>query len=249
MKRLVAAAVAALGCTLASAAGDHPGHGAEWSYQGATGPGEWARIKPEFGACAGRSNQSPVDIARTIDAALPALPMNYRSAATELVHNGHTLQANMGAGGTLTVDGVAFELKQFHFHSPSENRVSGESFPLEVHLVHADRDGNLAVLAVFFREGRPNATIGKLWSAMPTAAGTKNALPAGVSPVGLLPEKRDYYRYNGSLTTPPCSEGVRWIVMKQPLTVSKAQVEQFGKALGFANNRPIQPTNARPVLR
>ena len=101
------------------------------------------------------ASRIPLDVrcacVRTIDAALPALPLNYRSAATELVHNGHTLQANLSAGGTLTVDGVAFELKQFHFHSPSENRVSGESFPLEAHLVHADRDGNLAVLAVFFR--------------------------------------------------------------------------------------------------
>jgi carbonic anhydrase len=246
--RLVAAALAALACSTALAAGDHPGHGSEWSYEGATGPSEWGRLKPEFGACAGRSNQSPIDIAGTIDAALPPLKTRYVAGGTEVVNNGHTVQANFGPGSAVTIDGREFELKQFHFHSPSENHVSGKSYPLEAHLVHADKDGHLAVVAVFFAEGKANPTVGAVWDRMPQA-GAKNALPAPVSAAGLLPANRDYWRFNGSLTTPPCSEGVRWIVMKQPMSVSKAQIERFQKTLGFANNRPVQPVFARPVLR
>jgi carbonic anhydrase len=147
------------------------------------------------------------------------------------------------------VDGLAFELKQFHFHSPGENKINGKQFPLESHLVHADKDGNLTVLAVMFQEGAANALLARLWEKMPGKAGEKSALPDGLSVTQLLPKERDYYRFNGSLTTPPCSEGVRWFVMKKPATASKAQIEQFSKAVGFANNRPIQATNARSVLR
>jgi carbonic anhydrase len=140
-------------------------------------------------------------------------------------------------------------LKQFHFHAPSENRIGGKQFPLEGHLVHADKDGNLAVVAVMFQEGAANPMLTKLWGKMPAKAGDKSALETGLSVTQLLPADRDYYRFNGSLTTPPCSEGVWWLVLKKPASASKSQVEQFSKTIGFANNRPIQPANARPVLR
>jgi carbonic anhydrase len=146
------------------------------------------------------------------------------------------------------VDGIQFNLKQFHFHSPSENHISGKSYPLEAHLVHADKDGNLAVVAVVFNEGKANATVAAAWSRMSKAEG-KSELPTKVSAAGLLPKSHDYYRYNGSLTTPPCTEGVRWIVMKKPMTVSQEQLNAFQTTVGFANNRPIQPANARPVLK
>lgn len=246
--RPLIAALAALACSAALAQGERPGHSSEWSYEGAHGPAEWGRLKPEFGACAGRSNQSPIDISATIDAVLPPLRMSYAASGAEVVNNGHTVQVNFRPGSAVTIDGRGFELKQFHFHAPSENRVSGKSYPLEAHLVHADKDGNLAVVAVFFAEGTANSTLGAVWNRMPQA-GAKNELPAPVSAAGLLPANRDYYRYNGSLTTPPCSEGVRWIVMKHAITASRAQIEQFQKTLGFANNRPVQPTFARPVLR
>jgi carbonic anhydrase len=246
--RLALASFAFLACSAAFAAGDHAGHGSEWSYEGANGPSAWGRLKAEFGACAGRSNQSPIDIAGTIDAVLPPIRMRYAPGGTEVVNNGHTVQANFRPGSAITVDGIEFELKQFHFHAPSENRVTGKSYPLEAHLVHADKDGNLAVVAVFFAEGASNRTIGAVWDRMPKS-GEKADLPAPVSAGGLLPANRDYYRFNGSLTTPPCSEGVRWLVMKHAVTASKAQIEQFRKTLGFANNRPVQPVFARPVLR
>jgi carbonic anhydrase len=174
---------------------------------------------------------------------------DYKQGGSEVVNNGHAIQVNYDAGSGIEVDGTRFDLKQFHFHSPSENRINGKSFPLEAHLVHADKDGNLAVVSVMFDEGKENPAVGAAWGQMPKSAGGKNALPNKVAATGILPADRDYYRYNGSLTTPPCSEGVRWIVMKKPLTVSKQQIETFQKTLGFANNRPLQAVNARPILK
>jgi carbonic anhydrase len=119
-----------------------------------------------------------------------------------------------------------------------------------MHLVHADQDGNLAVVGVLMTEGpKDNPTIAKLWAQMPGKAGDKNKLDAKITASDLLPKSKNYYRYSGSLTTPPCSEGVRWYVMKQPITVSKAQIEQFSKVMEHPNNRPIQPVNARAVLQ
>jgi carbonic anhydrase len=237
---------AASGAVLA--AGEQPGHGTHWGYAGAVGPDKWTSLKPEFAACAGR-NQSPVDIAGTIEAELKPVQFDYADGGAEVINNGHTIQVNYVAGSSITVDGIRFDLKQFHFHAPSENRIGGKSFPLEAHLVHADKDGNLAVVAVLFDAGGANPAIGAAWSRMPKAEGGKNPLPQKVAAAGLLPAERDYYRYNGSLTTPPCTEGVRWIVMKKPMTVSREQVEAFRSTLGFANNRPVQPVNARPVLQ
>jgi carbonic anhydrase len=232
----------------AYAAGEQPGHGTHWAYKGDIGPAGWAKLKPEFGACGAGKNQSPINVAGTIDAQLPPVAFNYKAGGTEVVNNGHTVQVNYEAGNGISMDGIQFELKQFHFHSPSENQINGKSFPLEAHLVHADKDGNLAVVAVMFDLGAANPAVGAAWGQMPKAEG-KAALPAKVSATGLLPADRDYYRYNGSLTTPPCSEGVRWVVMKRPMTVSKQQLEAFKTTLGFDNNRPVQAVNARPVLR
>ena len=229
-------------------AGEQAGHGAHWGYSGDVGPDRWVKLKPEFSACAGK-NQSPIDVSGLIEAQLPPVKFDYKQGGSEVVNNGHAIQVNYDAGSGIEVDGTRFDLKQFHFHSPSENRINGKSFPLEAHLVHADKDGNLAVVSVMFDEGKENSAVGAAWGQMPKSAGGKNALPNKVAATGILPADRDYYRYNGSLTTPPCSEGVRWIVMKKPLTVSKQQIETFQKTIGFANNRPLQAVNARPVLK
>jgi carbonic anhydrase len=220
-----------------------------WGYKGEAGPENWAKIDQKFAMCALGRNQSPIDLRGFVEAELKPLAFAYKAGAAEIVNNGHTVQIDYAPGSTLTVDGRTFELKQFHFHAPSENRIGGKSFPMEGHLVHADKDGNLAVVAVMFTEGAANPMLAKLWTAMPAKPGEKSALPQGLSATGLLPANRDYYRFNGSLTTPPCSEGVWWLVMNHHPTVSKAQVEQFSKTVGFANNRPIQPVFARPVLR
>lgn len=218
-----------------------------WTYSGAAGPAEWAKLTPEYTACNGK-NQSPVNLTGFIHADLKPIKFAYQAAATEVLNNGHTVQVNFATGSSILVDGVAFELKQFHFHAPSENLINGKSYPMEAHLVHADKDGNLAVVAVMFKEGAENKTIAKVWSVIPKEEGEKNAIAFPLSAAALLPSKRAYYRFNGSLTTPPCSEGVRWLVMKQPISVSKEQVEAFSHVMHHPNSRPVQAINARPVL-
>lgn len=220
-----------------------------WGYQGEAAPQNWGKVDAKYALCASGKNQSPIDLKAFIEADLKPLKLDYKAASADIINNGHTVQINYAPGSTLSVDGITFELKQFHFHSPSENKVNGKQFPLEGHLVHADKDGNLAVVAVMFQEGGANALLAKLWEKMPNKAGEKSALPTGLGVSQLLPKGGDYYRFNGSLTTPPCSEGVRWFVMKKPATVSTAQIQQFSKTVGFANNRPIQATNARTVLQ
>lgn len=221
-------------------------NGAAWDYTGDTGPDNWAKLSPEYGACAG-SNQSPINMTGFVDAKLQPVFFKYGSGSSEILNNGHTVQINTLPGNTITVDGIEFELKQFHFHVPSENQIRGKSYPMEGHLVHADKDGNLAVVAVMVTEGEENTALAKAWAQMPEK-GEKVALSSEISPLEVLPKKHDYYRFNGSLTTPPCSEGVRWLVMKQPITASKQQIDRFLQVMGHHNNRPVQPVNARTVL-
>ena len=199
--------------------------------------------------CSIGRNQSPIDVATSVKAELEPLRFDYLAGAAGIQNNGHTVQVDYAPGSTLTIDGKAFVLTQFHFHTPSENTFNGKRFPLEGHLVHADKDGNLAVVAVMFEDGAPNPLLASLWEAMPAKAGEKRPLPAGVNAAALLPAERSYYRFEGSLTTPPCSEGVRWLVLKSPVSASRAQVQQFAAALPGPNNRPVQPLNARVVLR
>lgn len=167
----------------------------------------------------------------------------------EILNNGHTVQVNYAAGSSISVDDIQFDLKQFHFHAPSENHINGKSYTMEAHLVHADKDGNLVVVALMFKEGVENKVLAKIWPSIPKNAGEKNALPSPFSVAQLLPSNRDYYRFNGSLTTPPCTEGVRWLVIKQPVSASKEQVEAFSHVMHHSNNRPVQAVNARPVLQ
>lgn len=221
--------------------------GAHWDYAGEAGPANWARLTPEYGACAGH-NQSPVNLTGMIDAKLAPITFSYDQRAAEILNNGHTVQINVAAGNSIVVDGIKFDLKQFHFHAPSENLIKGKSYPLEGHLVHADKDGNLAVVAVMFKEGHANSLLTQAWKQMPKQSGEKAELKDQVTAMALMPGKHDYYRFNGSLTTPPCSEGVRWIVMKQAMTASKEQIQAFAGVLTHPNNRPVQALNARSVM-
>ena len=245
------AVIALLTVFASDAAAEAPAHGqhaAHWGYSGEVGAERWATLDAAYVVCGTGVNQSPIDLDGLIDAELAPLSLDYGPAVTDIVNNGHSIQVGYGAGSALTIEGRSFELKQFHFHSPSENTIDGKHYPLEAHLVHQDANGHLAVVAVMFSEGSENAFLETLWKAVPAEAGQKGALPAGLSAASLLPSDQSYYRFNGSLTTPPCSEGVVWAVLKSPSGVSARQVEQFSAMLGFANNRPVQPRNARPVL-
>lgn len=223
----------------------------EWGYEGEKGPEHWATLSSEFSACEGK-NQAPIDLVtdQMIEADLEPISFDYEAVPLEVVNNGHTIQVNYAPGSHITVDGIAFELKQFHFHSPSENRIDDNAYPMEGHLVHADADGHLAVVAVMFEEGAENQVLSRIWEHMPKEAGNKAQVEGEtVTAEALLPENRDYYRFNGSLTTPPCTEGVRWLVLKNAVGVSKEQVEAFQDVMHHDNNRPVQPVNARPVLK
>lgn len=220
---------------------------AHWGYSGENGPEHWAQVTPEFGACAGK-NQSPVNLQGFIDAKLAPIPFNYKSEGREIVNTGHSVQINYTPGSTITVDGIAFELKQLHFHAPSENMIEGKSYPLEAHLVHASAKGELTVVALMFKEGASNPALEEAWKQLPAESGDKAVLNTPFRAERLLPKKHEYFRFNGSLTTPPCTEGVRWIVMRQPLTASKQQIEAFKALMEHPNNRPVQPINAREIL-
>lgn len=225
------------------------GTGAHWGYEGAEGPSHWGELDPNWHTCREGRNQSPIDLEGAIDASLPPLELHYAVGGDDEVNNGHTIQINYEPGSWIALDGYEYQLKQFHFHAPSENRIAGREFPLEAHLVHADADGNLAVIAVMFEEGAKNQALADAWQEMPEEPNTHHPLPTRASAEALLPSNRDYYRFNGSLTTPPCSEGVVWIVMKQPVTASSEQIAKFARVMGHPNNRPLQPLNARVVLK
>jgi len=245
MKHVILTLTAALALTAGSASASSGHH---WGYSGEAGPAHWATLNPAFAICGGGVNQSPINLTGFVEAELAPMEFHYSGLATEILNNGHTIQVNYTTGSTVRIDGRRFMLKQFHFHSPSENQINGKYFPMEAHFVHADAAGNLAVIALMFKVGEENKEITKLWQQMPASEGTKIGLASRVRAEKLMPEDTDYYRFNGSLTTPPCTEGVVWAVLKQSVTLSEKQLNQFITVMGHPNNRPVQPVNARPVL-
>ncbi|MDX1555561.1 MAG: carbonic anhydrase family protein [Xanthomonadales bacterium] len=221
----------------------------EFSYSGKHGPEHWGSLSPAWSACAEGKSQSPINVASAVDQDLPALSTAYEPGAKNFTNNGHAVQVNYDAGSTLTIgDSGPYELKQFHFHSPSEHQRDGKNLHAEMHLVHADADGNLAVIGVLIDEGHHNAKIAELWNDIPGFRGTTNDVPR-INVADLLPEDDAHFAYSGSLTTPPCSEGVSWIIMEQPLTMSIDQVMALKNAIGFENNRPVQALNGRTVAK
>jgi len=224
-----------------------------WGYTGHTSPEHWGDISPDFAMCKIGKNQSPINIAESITLktqALNPIEFDYHADATEVVNNGHAIQVNVDSHSSITIDGKHFVLKQFHFHSPSENEINGKSFPLEAHFVHISKKGEIAVIAVLFELGKPNKSLQKVWEGMPQKAGEHKSLTLTSEEIAqLLPQNKEYYYFNGSLTTPPCSEGVKWMVMKNYITISKEQLKMFTQTMGVENNRPVQPINARKVLQ
>jgi carbonic anhydrase len=240
-----------LGCVLSAATiGASGPHGApHWGYSGRQGPEKWGSLDPSYSACSAGKTQSPVDIPDVSATNSKPIAFAYGPGGNELVNNGHTLQVNYPAGNTMTVDGQTYTLKQFHVHVPSENKVQGKSFPMEAHFVHADAKGRLAVVAVFFDEGAASAELTKAWGMQAPKSGEKRALHDLVSADALLPANRIYYRFSGSLTTPPCTEGVTWLVLQTPVTASKEQFALVHEAMHHANNRPVQPLNGRVIVK
>ncbi len=219
---------------------------AHWGYSGSTGPDQWAGLSGDFATCAGQS-QSPIDILASAPASLPPLELRYEGNTTEVTNNGHTIQVNVGSGSSLLVDGRESDLLQFHFHSPSEHWVEGEQFPLEVHFVHANAAGELSVVGVLFRSGEEESGLASIWADFPE---TDQSIPLTVptGSLGFVPAGLSSFRYDGSLTTPPCSEGVSWYVLESTSTVTPDEVAAFVAMVG-ENARPPQALNARSVVR
>ena len=220
-----------------------------WTYEGESGPQAWGKLKPEFNVCASGKRQSPINIEESMTLQGPAEPLqfNYTVSSGTVVNNGHTIQVDMSGDNTLTVRGSVYKLVQFHFHTPSEEQINFRSSAMVAHLEHRNNEGQLAVVAVLLDPGVANSLINKVWTYMPLDLSDRVRMPAGLIDMNeLLPKDQRYYQFIGSMTTPPCTEGVLWMVMKQPTQLSPAQIRLFQQLFPH-NARPVQPTNGRPV--
>jgi carbonic anhydrase len=229
-------------------AGDHPQAGGhEWDYGSQHGPVHWGALKPEFATCSAGHHQSPIDIGKTQAADLPPLQFDYHPTPLNIVDNGHTIMVKYAPGSSLRVGDRQFTLQQFHFHRPSEEKIHGKGYEMSVHLVHADAAGHLGVVAVLLEGGKEQPLLRTVWNDLPKEK-EKEEAPQGVEidAANILPADHGYYTFEGSLTTPPCSENVTWFVLKQPVSVSADEVTQFSK-LYRDNARPIQPLHDRVV--
>lgn len=217
-----------------------------WSYEGDGAPAQWAKLKPDYNQCETSQRQSPIDIRDGIKVDLEPIKFDYRSSPFRVVDNGHTVQVNFDEGNRMSVMGRSYHLLQLHFHRPSEERVNGRGFDMVMHMVHKDDDGRLAVVAVLLERGAEHPLIQTFWNNLPLETNVELAPATAIDPNKLLPEARAYYTFMGSLTTPPCSDGVLWMVLKQPLQISEEQIAIFSRL--YKNNaRPLQAANGRLI--
>ncbi|HEY2356177.1 MAG TPA: carbonic anhydrase family protein [Phenylobacterium sp.] len=217
-----------------------------WLYEGPEGPEEWGKLDPGFQACGAGSEQSPIDLVGAVKSDLAPLRIDWTPQANEVVNNGHTIQANVKDGGGLTLADARFGLSQFHFHTPSEHALDGKRTQMEAHFVHADGKGHLAVVGVLMTPGAAHAGFAQLMAVAPRHEGS-GTLTSPVDPNSFLPSDRRRFRYEGSLTTPPCSETVDWNVFATPIEVAQSDIEAF-KTIFPMNARPLQRTGRRFVL-
>ncbi|MFT3734872.1 MAG: carbonic anhydrase family protein [Rhodocyclaceae bacterium] len=221
-------------------------HTLEWSYEGPGGPENWGKLDPGFATCEKGERQSPIDIRDGIRVDQEAIAFNYKPSYFRIVDNGHTIQVRYGVGSTIKVMNRTYELQQFHFHLPAEERVNGRGFAMVAHLVHKDIEGKLAVLAILIEPGEANPLVQTLWNNLPLEKKEEYEPDLTIKVADLLPQRREYYSYIGSLTTPPCTEGVLWLVLKEPMTLSADQIEVFRRFYAH-NARPVQPTAGRVI--
>ncbi len=222
--------------------------GAHWSYEGNSGPAKWGDLDAASKTCSIGAQQSPINIVAPIRSQLPPLKPNWAKGADTIINNGHTIQLNFAEGSTLNVGDAKYKLVQVHFHRPSEHMIAGKSYPMEAHFVHRADSGALAVVGVLMSTGKANAAFAKVAATMPAKEGPAVKAEAGFNPNDMLPRKLTYYRYPGSLTTPPCSETVEWLLLTNPITVAESDVAAFAKLYPL-NARPVQQDNRRYVLQ
>lgn len=223
-------------------------HLVHWSYGGARNPTRWGELSEAYILCKTGKSQSPINFNLNMNYPKDAQPINfnYRNIPLKIKNNGHTIQVDYTHGSFMEIDGEKYQLRQFHFHTPSEHTVEETAYAMELHLVHQNQAGNLAVVGVFIDEGAENYFLQQIWDYLPETEAEKNLASVMVNAGNFLPESRAYYSYDGSLTTPPCSEGVKWYVMKNPITASPAQIEKFMEIYPM-NARPVQPLHRRKI--
>jgi carbonic anhydrase len=215
-----------------------PKHGTVWSYEGETGPANWSKINVDWGRCGAGNRQSPIDIRDGIKVNLEQIGFDYHPSSFSEVNNGHTISVTVGGGNFITVGNQTYELQEFHFHRPSEERVNGRGTEMVIHMVHRSAEGKVAIVAVLLERGQPHSLIQTVWDNLPLEKFDTVSPSIVLNPMDALPEKREYFTYMGSLTEPPCTEGVLWLVFKQPRQASPAQMALFSR---------LYPLNARPV--
>lgn len=229
-----------------TAHGDHADPAHAWTYSGDTGPEHWADLSPDFARCGSGKLQSPIDIVKPTPAELPPIHFEYHASPLKVIDNGHTIQVNYAKGSSIVLGGKRYDLVQFHFHHPAEEAIDGQHAPMVVHLVHQNVQGKQVVVAVEVKEGAPNQLIGVLWDNLPATKGKEVENDAvQLEAIELIPANHAYTTLIGSLTTPPCTEGVIWLVLNTPMSFSKAQIDRFA-GIYPDNARPIQPLNGRP---
>jgi carbonic anhydrase len=239
---------AALLCAQTAVAQEHPASAAHWGYAGPDGPDHWGDLEPEYATCKAGEHQTPIDIVDAQPALLAPIQFDYKLSPLRMLNNGHTIRVNYDPGSSITINGISLPLTQFHFHHLSETEIDGQRYDMELHLVHQDpAAGRTAVVAVLIKSGAENPMLRVLWSHIPKDEGKEVFLKKLVfNAADLLPADQNYYLFDGSLTTPPCTEGIKWYVMKTPIEASPAQIAAFSEY--YPNNaRPIQPTNGRSI--
>jgi carbonic anhydrase/phosphoserine phosphatase len=221
-------------------------HAAHWSYSGDAGPEHWGDLDPDYATAKTGRQQSPINIRGAVDTNLPKLQFKYQPSKVHLVYNGHAIQENEDPGSFGLAGGKRYELQQFHFHSPSEHTVNGKQYPMEMHLVHKSQDGTIGVLGVFIEEGEHNKAFDPLWFLMPDANHPSRDLGIKIDTQSLLPKQLGYFKYDGSFTTPPCTEQVKWVMLETPIALSAEQIKRFRSVIN-GNNRPVQALNGRTI--
>jgi carbonic anhydrase len=218
----------------------------QWGYEGDTNPTKWGKITRDFATCELGVDQSPIDITGAVTGKPTQIAFNYKSSPLNVVNNGHTIQVNYAPGSTISIDGTEYALLQFHFHTPSEHKIAGKAAAMELHFVHRNAAGKLAVVGVMMNEGKEHPLIAQVWKAIPPTGKTNTMSNSSIDASNVLPLSKSYYTYDGSLTTPPCSEGVKWHILAAPITVSSAQIREFAKLYPL-NARPLQPKQTRHI--
>lgn len=218
-----------------------------WTYEGEEGPSNWGELDPAYERCESGKSQSPIDISTPNAKGLKNIIFHYQPSEVNILNNGHTVQVNYDAGSYIELDGVRYDVAQFHYHAPSEHEIDGKSFAAELHIVHKSADGSLAVVGLMLQEGADNAAFAPFVQNLPAKKSDAKDAGLKINAAALLPSVQTTFRYSGSLTTPPCSEGVHWLVMTTPVELSAAQLSKL-ESIHEGNNRPVQPLHDRTLV-